>query len=136
LWQTDVLNDVSSFSGFAAVFVLTDDPDTGRLWIEQTRSALEGKPVPPMLMVVSMQAGPMLRPYAESHQIIGLVTGIEGGIMYEQKTGLADGDVRKYYWDGFGAGAIVAELLLLLGGAWAFFINLRARRETIGEDEA
>jgi hypothetical protein len=133
LWQTDVLNDVSSLSGFAAIFVLTDDPDTGRLWIEQTGEALAGKP---MLMVVSMQAGPMLRPYAESRQLTGLVTGIEGGIMYEQKMSLTDGDVRQYYWDGFGAGAIAAEVLLLFGGAWAIFINLRARREAIGEDEA
>jgi hypothetical protein len=49
---------------------------------------------------------------------------------------LTDGDVRQYYWDGFGAGAIAAEVLLLFGGAWAIFINLRARREAIGEDEA
>ena len=56
--EKPVLKDVAvnseiKLSNFAALIVATDNPDTGRLWIEQAQPALGSKP---MLMVVSSQA--------------------------------------------------------------------------------
>ena len=38
----------------------------------------------PMLMVISAQAEPMIRPYYDSGQLQGLVTGLAGGKAYEE----------------------------------------------------
>jgi hypothetical protein len=126
-WNTPALAGIEKFSDFGAVFVLTDNPDTGRMWIEQTSQALQGKP---MLMVISAQAEPMIRPYYPG-QIQGLVSGLAGGAAYQQ--------VGSYpYWDSYAVGMIATELLIVLGGIWALVEHLRARRTEQGfeEDEA
>src|SRR5258705_8127621 len=53
LWLLPALAGIEKLSDFGALVVLTDNPDKGRMWIEQTGQALQGKPV---LMVISAQA--------------------------------------------------------------------------------
>ena len=136
LWSLSVLQDVTvnsvpRLSNFAAVIVVTDNPDTGRLWIEQAHSSLGTSP---MLMVVSSQAEPMIQPYLFSNQINGLVAGLEGGMLYESARGKY-GQARTY-WDSFGAGMLVIELLIFVGGAWSLLAGWRARRTSMDQDEA
>ncbi len=134
LWQSTVMdNRVQNLADFAALVVLTDDPDDGRLWIEQTALARSDTPI---LMVTSAQAAPMLRPFFDSGQVQGMISGLEGGILYEQMTGLPDGVIRTTYWDGFGLVSIAAELLILVGGIWGLLTGIRARRESLEQDEA
>jgi hypothetical protein len=148
MWNTPALagatvNSVSRLSNFGAVLVLTDNPDIGRLWIEQAQPSLKPRP---MLMVVSAQAEPMIRPYLLSGQINGFVAGMEGAVLYEGKLGTAGvcppGSCEiaargpRTHWDAFGMAMLVAELLILFGGAWGLISGLRARRTATEQDEA
>ena len=135
LWNTPVLQDVSvnseiKLSNFAAIVIATDNPDIGRLWIEQAQPVLGTKP---MLMVVSAQAEPMIQPYLLSRQISGLVAGMEGGLQYEDARG-KPGQAR-IYWDSYSAALMVAELIILIGGAWSLRKGFQARRVEVEQDE-
>ena len=135
LWETAALKDVTvnsvtSLSNFAAVIVATDNPEIGRLWIEQAQPTLGSKP---MLMVVSAQAEPMIQPYLQSKQITGLVAGLEGGLIYESASG-KPGQARAY-WDAYSAALLIAELIIIIGGAWGLGTGLRIRRTEMEQDE-
>jgi hypothetical protein len=92
--------------------------------------------------VTSAQAGPMIQPYAASGQLTGLVTGLEGGVLYEQKNAFAQpgniypGVAKALYWDGFGVAVTIAELAILIGGTWSLMEKFRARRDDSEQDEA
>jgi hypothetical protein len=137
LWNTipgfeDIKNRKNG-ANFTAAIVLTDNPDTGRMWIEQAGPKLQGAP---MMMVVSAQAAPMLRPYYESGQIKGLLSGLSGGAAYQVMSN-PDGKTSAY-WDAYGIGMMAAELLLVVGGIWALVQRLRTQRaeQNLEEDEA
>ncbi|MBU2610101.1 MAG: hypothetical protein KJ606_04030, partial [Chloroflexi bacterium] len=59
-WGMPPLQGVQNLGDFAALIILTDNADTGRIWIEQAGPYLKNSP---LLMVISAQAEPMLRPY-------------------------------------------------------------------------
>ena len=131
-WQLPPLQGIQKLSDFDAIIVLTDNADSGRVWIEQTGSALGNTPI---LMVISAQAEPMLLPYYDSGQIKGLVTGLAGGEAYGQtfirpdpQTGLAE-----KYWNSFGTGILVAELLIVIGAVWSAISGRRKRGDKSGE---
>jgi hypothetical protein len=127
-WATPPLQGVLHLSDFAAVIILTDNADTGRNWIEQSSQYL-GKT--PMMMVISAQAEPMIRPYFDSGQLKGLVSGLLDAKIYEQsynRPGLA-----YHYWDSFSIGMLVAELLIVIGATWSAVVAWRARRSDTGE---
>jgi hypothetical protein len=137
LWEKDALKavtieNVTKLSRFSAVVVLTDNPDTGRLWIEQAEPSLRPQP---MLMVVSAQAEPLIRPYIVSGQLKGLVSGLEDGTLYESL--LASPGQARSYWDAFGVAVLTAELLIMVGGVWGLVAGIRARRaKKMEQDEA
>jgi hypothetical protein len=131
-WQLPPLLGIQRLSDFSAIIVLTDNADSGRVWIEQTGSELDNTP---MLMVISAQIEPMILPYYDSGQIKGLVTGLAGGEAFDQtfdnpvgKTGLA-----KRYWDSFSAGTLVAEILIIIGAFQSMAAVQRNRRSESGE---
>jgi hypothetical protein len=132
LWAEDALKAVTKFSNFATVIVMTDNPDTGRLWIEQAEPSLRPQP---MLMVISAQAEPLIRPYLASGQIKGMVSGLEDGVLYESLIS-APGQARSY-WDPFGVAVLASELLIIVGGVWGLIAGIRARRaKKMEQDEA
>ncbi|MCS6993428.1 MAG: hypothetical protein NZP74_06295, partial [Anaerolineales bacterium] len=138
LWQTDMLRDkVTDLSGFDVVLVITDDPDNGRLWIEQTAGRIGNTP---LLMVTSAQAGPLIQPYAASGQLDGLVIGLEGGALYEKRDSqpgqVYPGHIKALYWDGFGAAWSIALLAILFGALWSLVERFRARNDAVEQDEA
>lgn len=124
-WETPALQGVSKLSDFAAVIILTDNADNGRIWIEQTRTFIGGTP---LLMIISAQAEPMIRPYYDSGQIQGMVTGLVGGKTYEQSYA-APGLARRY-WDSFGLGALAAEIMIAVGSVLGAIMAWRARKKT------
>jgi hypothetical protein len=131
-WQLPPLQGIQKLSDFAAIIVLTDNADSGRVWIEQTGSTIGNTA---MLMVISAQAEPMILPYYDSGQIKGLVTGLAGGEAYGQtfvrpdaQTGLA-----QSYWNSFSAGTLVAELLIVVGALWSAVTGWRTHRNKSGE---
>jgi hypothetical protein len=115
-------NPISSFNG---LLIISDQTDTIRYWLEQIRQ-VDGKP--PIWVVSSAQAAPMLRPYVRSGQVEGLTSGEYGGTLYErifQQPGIA-----WRQWNAFHTGLLAAVVLILLGGILNYTgqVILRARR--------
>ncbi len=124
---------VQSFSEYGALVVLTDQAESGRVWIEQ----LEGQKQfdlrltnKPLLMVASAQAGPLLQPYVSSGQIAGMISGLATGARYEAVSNSRLGIARSY-WDTFGIGLTLAVALIIVGSLWSLYTGMRARRATV-----
>jgi hypothetical protein len=126
-WGLPPLQGVSSLSDFAAMVVLTDSSDTGAMWIEQGRARLGASP---MLLGISAQAEPMLQPYYDSQQVQGMVTGLPGGIAYEQANGISS--ISSHYWDAFSVGFLVADFIVAVGGVLALLAAWQSRRSRPG----
>ena len=124
-WETGPLQVIRNLSDFAAVIILTDNADTGRNWIEQAGPRLGNTP---MLMIISAQAEPMIRPYFDSGQLKGLVSGLSDAKIYEQtynRPGLAN-----HYWNSFSVGMLVAELLIIAGAILGVVADRRLRKDS------
>ena len=135
VWGPGPLQAIQKLSDFAAVIVLTDNADAGRNWIEQAGPRLGSTP---MLMVISAQAEPMIRPYLDSGQLKGLVSGLSDAKIYEQSN-LSLGPTHQFgldnqYWDSFSVGMLVAELIILAGGLMVVMIVWRARHNVSGAE--
>jgi hypothetical protein len=122
-WESAVLSDVYQLSDFDALVVITENADTARAWVEQTQSHLGDTPV---FLIVSAQAEPMARPYYDSGQVDGLVTGLVGGKTYEQTFGTSG--LARLYWDSLGMGVLAALLLILVGGVQMAILARRAKK--------
>jgi hypothetical protein len=132
-WGAAPLQGIQKLSDFAAVIVMTDNADTGRNWIEQAGPHLGSTP---MLMVISAQAEPMIRPYFDSKQIQGMVSGLPDARIYEQ-TNQNLGATHQFgldnqYWASFGVGMLVAELLIVSGVILGLMTDWRARHKVSG----
>jgi hypothetical protein len=88
-----------------------------------------------MLMVISAQAEPMILPYYASGQVKGLVTGLAGGESYGQIFARPDSTpgLAEKYWNSFGVGTLVAEVLIVIGAFWSAVAGWLARRDKSGE---
>ena len=121
---------VGSFADYAGVIVLTDQAESGRVWVEQLQNrrqadlALRGQP---LLMVSSAQAAPLLEPYVASQQVTGLIGGMYGAARYEALNNGRPGLARAY-WDTFGAGLMLSVVVIVIGSLWSLVTGMRARR--------
>jgi hypothetical protein len=126
VWETPPLSAVNALADFGAVLVLTENPDTARSWIEQAQPFLAsaGKP---LLMVVSAQAEPMVRPYYETspRQVSGMISGLAGGAAYESISG--NMGVSRLYWDAFGLGSASAVVIILAGALVSLVMALLSK---------
>ncbi len=130
------LQGVTRLNDFALIVVLVDDPDTARAWVEQVQPLLENTA---LVMVISAQAEPMVRPYYESvpKQVSGMVTGLTGGAAYQTTTRGPDAPFQaRVYWDAYSAGRSVAVGLILLGGMYSLVTALLSRRTPRDDEEA
>ena len=122
--------DVENFSQYAAVIVLTDHAESGRLWVEQLDARKQSDPAltsQPLLMVASAQAGPLLQPYVSSRQITGMISGLSDAARYEFVNNVPPG-IARTYWDAFGIGLLLAVILITFGSLWNLFTGIRPRR--------
>ncbi len=124
LWDLQVLKGVETLEDFSVVVVFSDNPDDARLWVEQAQPKMAGKP---MLMAVSAQAEPMIRPYYDSGQLQGLVTGLAGGLAYDTANGRF-GQAR-HQWDTYGYLLVVVEVMIAVGSLWGILMALRTRNQ-------
>ena len=113
VWAGAPLNTVSSVSDFSAVIVMTNDPDTARIWIEQVGPQLQsaGKP---LLFVTSAQAEPLVLPYfqASPPQVQGMISGLAGGVAYARTVGNIQ---QNGVWDAYSVGVTISILIILIG---------------------
>jgi hypothetical protein len=126
VWELAPLSSISSLSDFGAVFVLTDNPETARAWIEQVQPFL-GPANKPLLMVLSAQAEPMVRPYYETdpRQVSGMISGLAGMAAFESVSGQSG--LTRLYWDAYGSGLVVAVGLILVGALVSLVLALLAQ---------
>ncbi len=120
----------ASFSGYAAVLVMTDHAESARVWVEQLHNRKQVDPLlasQPLLMVASAQAGPLLQPYVDSRQVTGMLSGLAEAARYEAANSNSPGLARSY-WDAFGAGLALSIVLMFVGSLWSLWTALRARR--------
>lgn len=87
---------------FEGVVILSDDYEGGMAWIEQFSSLA---PDTPIIVLASAQAGPLLQPYWESGQVVGIISGFSG----EVEPGLAN------RWRAYQVGTVLMILMLLIG---------------------
>jgi len=128
--NTSTLANVTSFSDFEAVILLTDNADTGRVWVEQLEFAKQAHPEMadrPLVIVSSAQAGPMLKPYISSGQVDVFISGLFDAAQYEYVNQSRPGIARRY-WDSFGIGLMVAILSIVLGSIWSVVAGIQKRR--------
>ena len=122
--------DVENFAQYAAVIVLTDHAESGRMWVEQLDARKQSDPAlasQPLVMVASAQAGPLLQPYVSSRQVAGMISGLPDAARYESVNNVPPGMVRTY-WDAFGIGLLLAVILITFGSLWSLFTGIRLRR--------
>jgi hypothetical protein len=131
VWTGGRLASINSLSDFDLVLVITESPEAARNWIEQVAPALDDTP---LLMVVSAQVEPLVRPYYEAYpqQVDGLVAGLTAGVSYESAL-QRPGQARRF-WDAFSFGLPTAGILILIGSLVsiiAAYLPARKRAEGV-----
>jgi hypothetical protein len=122
-----IADPVDQFSRYEAVILMTDNAETGRVWIEQLEAAGPGVSGKPLFLVSSAQSGPLLRPYVDSGQANILVNGLYDAARYELMNVSRPGTARAY-WDAFGIGLMMAVIAIVLGSAWSVLTRIREQR--------
>jgi hypothetical protein len=123
-------NPADKFASFEAVILMTDNAETGRVWVEQLDFAkgkfpsLAGKP---LIVVSSAQSAPLLQPYVSSGQVDLMVNGLADAAKFEYVNNTRPGIARSY-WDAFGIGLTMAVIAIILGSIWSVFMQIRERR--------
>ncbi|MGD2157986.1 MAG: hypothetical protein PVG32_14015, partial [Anaerolineales bacterium] len=123
-WETQPLQGVMRLADFAMTVVITDNPDTARAWVEQVQPMFGDTP---LVMVVSAQAEPLVRPYHDNstRQVDGLISSLTGGAAYEALINRSS--LVRSYWDAFSAGLFIAIGSILVGGAYNLISVLLSR---------
>ena len=124
IWEKPALVDVTNFSHFDAVLIITDDSDSTKTWIEQIHSL---KPGTSILVAATVQALPLLKPYVDSNQIDGMIGGLYGSYSYSD---LIQSDTSEHaqYWMMQKAGITTFIIIFLLGGIWQLIVNISGRK--------
>lgn len=114
VWNSTSLSSINNVSDYNAIYLITDNAENGKRWIEQLRSFI---PDETLLVSTSAQSTPMLKPYVDSGQIDGMVSGLYGAISFMQINQREVG-YFKTYWAAYQLGISVFILLILSGTAY------------------
>jgi hypothetical protein len=120
-WAQPAMVGIQTLSDFEMTFVMSDDPDLARGWIEQVQPSLR---LNSLVMIVSAQAEPLLRPYYPA-QIAGLVDGMNGGRIYEHTIGREASATA--YWEPYGIAMFLVAILVLVGSFYNMYLYIEAR---------
>ncbi len=135
-WDGQVLNAEKGIESFAIMLVMSEKQETIRSWVEQAGPALQTQAIP-LLMLVSAQAEPLVRPYyaAEPQQVNGLAAGLVGGAWYESLQGKPDSASQML--DAYSIVILVAVIMILVGSlVSAFSTTLVRGQSSKGEKKA
>jgi hypothetical protein len=129
-WTYPAARAVNSINDYAGVLVITENAETGRAWIEQFRGAVVKQPI---MMVVSAQSSPIMRPYLDSGQLSGLVSGRVEGAMYDR---LMDAPPRSSIeLSSYQIGVLLAASLIILGGLFGMLRKVFFRQRVGSSEE-
>ncbi len=126
-WQAPPLLGVNSITDFEMILVITDDPETAKVWIEQVGTILGDKT---LNMVVSAQVEPMIQPYFRSspQYLNGYVAGIIDSMNYEQLLGRPN--LANKVWLPFNLGIIITVSTIFIGGLANGVLSLFSRHRS------
>jgi hypothetical protein len=125
-WEEAPLTELDDLNQFGMILVVTESPQTARDWIEQVRPVVKWTPI---IMVLSVQAEPLVRPYFETQPslIQGMIIGIAGGAGYEELAGYQAAAVKA--WPIYVLGNWIAAIaILILIGIFLFYSWYGQRR--------
>lgn len=108
-------------------FILTDSYEGGRLWIEQLSARL---PQVPLYLLVTAQVSPMLLPYQESGQVVGVAAGIADSLVMDS---LGNELEMPRLWRAYQAGILMLIAAILVGAI--FSLNSFRVKKMDGADE-
>jgi len=117
-------------ANFDALILMTDNAESGRVWVEQLEIAKGKRPEiagKPFFVVSSAQSAPMLQPYESSGQADIVINGLYDAAKYEYINNTRPGIARNY-WDAFGVGLFMAIVAIILGSVWNVLAGIRERR--------
>ncbi len=125
-WDSPPLISIDGIEDFKMILVITDDPNTAKIWIEQVGTRLDDTP---LTMVVSAQVEPLIQPYFRTspRQVSGYVAGIIDSMNYEVLT------ERPYLahlnWLPFNIGIVISVAIIFIGGLANGVLSLFSRRK-------
>ena len=133
-WDSPPLISIDKIQDFKMIMVITDDPNTAKIWIEQVGSRLEDTP---LTMVVSAQVEPLIQPYFRTSPRLlqGYVAGIIDSINYEKLTERPF--LANKMWLPFNVGIVISVGIILISGLANGVLSLFSRRkqEAIGDSK-
>ena len=131
-WGSPPLENVSSIQDFAMILVITDDPNTAKIWIEQVGTVLTDTS---LTMVVSAQVEPLIQPYFRSSPqlVSGYVSGVIDSINYEGITQRPNLATER--WLPFNIGIIISVSTIFIGGLANGVLSLFSRHRTRRQGE-
>lgn len=100
--------------GFDGILILADTYEGARAWIEQLTILI---PDTPINLLVTDQAMPMLMPYFDSGQIMGMVSGLNGSAILE--TELSNGSQAGTRWWAYQVGLFLLIGVMVVGAIYA-----------------
>ena len=116
---------ITQLDQFTAVVVLTDDFDAAKLWLEQAQPNLNNRP---LLFIASAQLRVLLRPYVQSGQVAGMITGLADAAALEQIA--QQPGVARVYWDAYQLGAMTIFIILVVGALSDAIRRVTSKRAT------
>lgn len=122
------LRNIAALTDYGALILITDNPEFARSWVEQVD---QDNTALPMLAVVSAQAAPMIQPYADSGQIDGYVSGINGAVVYEilqMRAGSASNRFGSYQLS-----LLAVAVIIFFGGVISLILNSVSQPKKRGE---
>jgi hypothetical protein len=126
-WGSPPLINVNSINDFGMILVITDDPSTAKIWIEQVGVYMVDTP---LVMVVSAQVEPLIQPYyLSSPQLLsGYVSGVVDSMNYE--TILKEPNLATISWLPFNVGIFITVGTIFISGLANGFLALFSRHRS------
>jgi hypothetical protein len=121
IWTTTHLSNTNAISDFDLLLLITDNSDNAKKWVEQIELI---SPESGLLVISTTQASPLLQPYLNSNQIDGMISGIAGGLAFNQLSNTESTELIDYW--SINQMAVLIVILLMLGGSIvSIFSNLK-----------
>jgi hypothetical protein len=126
-WGSPPLLSVNAIEDFDMILVITDDPNTAKIWVEQVGPNLYPTP---LTMVVSAQVEPIIQPYFRNYPqlISGYVAGVIGSMNYEGL--LQEPNLATATWLPFNIGIIITVGTIFIGGLANGILSLFSKHRT------
>lgn len=123
VWDSDGLSNITNVSQFNAIFMITDDNENSKYWLEQLQVF---SPESIVLVAATTQSIPMLNPYVESSQIDGMIGGLYGGASYAELNQSDNADIWKF-WE-IQKFVIYLFILIIIAGGLLFLVQVLFKR--------